>query len=119
MSGLGKAALFALALAVGLFASLYPAHRDAIDALLSTRHLQTQDWLFWIFGPLLVGGALIAFFQRGRNFDWRWDFWLLVGAAMIYAEVANVTPLKEVTCQIFYGRHHRTGAGPCYRADGT
>jgi len=115
----GRLLPFAVALLLGLFGALYPSHRDWIDATLHTNHLQTQDWLFWIFGPLLVGGALIAFFRRGANFDWRWDFWFVVGAAMIYAEVANVTPLKEATCQIFYGLHHRTGSGPCYRAEGT
>jgi hypothetical protein len=113
----GRLFTFVAALLAGLFGMFYPSHREWIDATLRTSLLHPQDWLFWIFGPLLVGGALIAFFRRGANFDWRWDFWFVVGAAMIYAEVANVTPLKEVTCQVFYGLHHRTGSGPCYRPD--
>jgi hypothetical protein len=78
--------------------------------------LSPQDWLIWIFGGLMVGGALLDLFRNGLAFNRRWILWLPVGATLLYAEVFNVTALKEIACQtLLSGRHHRTTSGPCYR----
>jgi hypothetical protein len=112
-----KGIAFVAAAALAVFAALYPAHRESIDGYLHTGNLHAQDWMFWIFGPALVVAAARTLVIDTSAFDLRWAFAIILGGTMIYAEVFNSVPLKELTCNALTGTHHRIGSGPCYKAD--
>ena len=107
---------FLAALLVGVFWSVYRHHGATIDAYLHTSHLHVQDWLLLMFGSLFVGGVAYSFLNRPDSFEWPSIVWLVIGGAMIYAEVADVPWLKEASCQIFNSRHHEAvWTEPCYQ----
>ena len=76
--------------------------------------MQTQDWVFWIVGPQLIGAALWSFLQRDTVFRWRSTALLVVGALMVYTEAADVLPLKERACQLIHASAPAPGEGTCY-----
>jgi len=110
-----RLATFCGALLLGIFVMLYRHHAPTIDSALHTSHLKPEDWIFSVMGPLCVLGAVRGYLKQPENFDWRWGFWLVVGAAMIYAEAADAVWLKEATCRIFLGRHQHNANGNCYQ----
>jgi hypothetical protein len=105
------AALFGVACAFLLFNGPW------IEAKFQTGHLPFQDWVLWFFGIALVGNGLYRLVTRGAIVDRRWPVWILVGGTMLYAEVFNVIPVKEMACRILAGKHHHLDPGACYKTD--
>ena len=115
MSTTAKALAFLAALLVGVFATAYRHDGATIDAYLHTSHLHVQDWLLLIFGSLCVGCVAYSFFDQPDSFDWRWSVWLVIGGVMIYAELGDVSWLKEESCRIILNPHHGAWTEPCYQ----
>jgi hypothetical protein len=106
MNTTARSASFLAAVLVGLFVTAYKYHGATIDAYLHTSHLHVMDWVLLIFGSLCVGGLTYNFWTQPDAFDWRGGFWLVIGAAMIYAALGGSPWLKEETCQMLASRHH-------------
>ena len=117
MNSVAKGAIFGAALLIGAASALYLSNKPWVDSHLYTSNLQVQDWALWFFGIWLVAYCLFRVVRRRGVFDWRWPIWLILGSTMIYAEWFNVVPLKEITCQMLRGAHHRIGSGQCYKTD--
>jgi len=109
-----KSLTFALAMIAGAVAAAYLVSNRGLGGALYPGAPSFQDAALWFFGLALIGTCLWRILRGASIGDWRLPLGFALGSLVIYGEVFNVLPVKELACQVLLApRHHHVS--PCYK----
>jgi hypothetical protein len=110
-----KLAMFVGAVTLGVLTAYLAVHRPAPGDLIHPTVGNMQDLMFWMIALATIGAPAFHFAKGGFGAGAHWVLPLCLGAVLIYMELFNVTPFKEVACQMLLNRHHMDAPGHCYK----
>jgi hypothetical protein len=102
------------ALLIGAVCAAYIVSNRGFGGAANPNAVFLQDALLWLFGLGLIGGCAWRLWRGASLADWHIPIWLALGTFILYGEIFNVAPMKELACQaLLQGRGHHSQ--PCYK----
>ena len=65
----------------------------------------SADTALLVFGTAILLSGIWRFWALGGAWDLRWPIWMAMGAFVLYAEIFDVVPLKQMACRVFLTPH--------------